>query len=317
MTNHDQGLKLAESIGLVAGVLVDTPTLLVSLLPASECPPARPGLEVYKVTPSPRNGATYFNLRVRGRPTLMALTEGLVSIPPGGAIGLHRLVPALNGTSVPDNFDAHHRDHNHLDNRAENIEPVSKDWHAQHHKAHERRKDPPDDRRHLDPLHLVLELKSPTSGPREGAISTPSTTQTRRDGGPRAPGGNAAGVNPDETGLVGDAGHERMFQDEGQVDEPGHQRRILQSRELRRFGFKHQPALRAHAVLMVLMGLRRKGKEATVAALVAAVTAKSWSPRTAYSTLEALIRAGLVVKQQSGMYSLAAKAFKTVPARKG
>jgi hypothetical protein len=320
VTNHDQGLRLAESLELFTGVLLDTPAVCVSLLPASERPPARPGLEVYKVTPRPRGGTTYFNLRVSGRARLRGLLEGLVTVPDGGTLGVHRLVVALAGVMVPDTYEVHHVDHNHLDNRFENLRPVTKTWHATHHDQHGRLKDPPGHLDRLNNLELAVLFKAPEAtptGPGNGAALTPSTTQARRDAGLRAPGDNAAGVNPDGTERTVDELLERTFQDKGQVDEPGHQRRILQSRELRRFGFKHRPSLRAHAVLMVLMGLRRKGKEATVAALVAAVTAKSWSPRTAYSTLEALIRAGLVVKQQSGMYSLAAKAFKTVPARKG
>lgn len=320
---YTQGFKLAFTPELFTGVLLDTPAVCVGLFRTSECPPASAWRGVYKVTPTKEyDQSTYFNLRVDGDGRLLELIEGFVTVPSGGTLGLHRLVVALAGVAIPDGFEVHHRNHDHLDNRIENLAPVTKAEHKAHHDRHPRLADQPGTLDHYRNLALVVVFKGRAPGNRphdllsSEAADNPTPPVSLRttpgcDGDLPQP--DFVGVNADGIDRTGDRHLERMLQIEGLADEPDHRRRLLYSKELCGLGLKHKSALRARKVLKEL---HRQGGGAVAGVLVSAVTAKSWSPRTAYNTLADVVRLGLVVKEKTGMYFLKREAFKIEPVKK-
>lgn len=229
---------------------------------------------------------------------------------------------ALAGVEIPDGFEVHHRNHDHLDNRIENLAAVPAADHRAHHDLHPRLPDQPNLFNRYRDLHAVVVYKARTPADQLDTLlsseaaddpTRPASLRTTPGCDDRPPHPNAVGVNVDGIDRTGDRYLERMLQIEGLADEPDHRRRLLYSKELCGLGLKHKSALRARKVLKEL---HRQGGGAVAGVLVSAVTAKSWSPRTAYNTLADVVRLGLVVKEKTGMYFLKREAFKVEPVKK-
>lgn len=271
--------KRARDTAIVIGVLVDGIEATIELV-------TEPGPDTAKLTADQRTGGqTYFTFRPA--PWLREiLCERVEGYNPRNPIWLHRAVVALAGQVIPPGHEIHHRNHNHLDNRADNLTVISADEHQAHHDKYPRTTEasqPSLFTRHLyvRAIDKRKKIENLSSVPRLARHS--AHVEQMYDSGDL--------VTILESSNNGVPGVE--------ITEPEYRRRILYSRQIATRGMSRAEAKRLR---IVLVAIHRLGHEATTGRIIDSVAAKSISERTAYRALYALILRGFCYKQKRRYY---------------
>lgn len=293
--------KKAVRAQLLPHVLLEAPVRLELVFEDGE--------DCHKLTPlKPENPQTYFNFTPKGRLASM-LVGNLQGYVRGSSHPLHRVVVAASGLFVPKDCDIHHEDHNHHNNHISNLKVVNRMRHIQYHAT------PGNERFPNDPQ---LSLFTPRNGLRAYVKVTfpapPSTPPGVCAGGGQAGQassgsleGRTASLNPHRLGDVGVSGLESVFDGAGDpFGLPEHRRRTWKARELQRLGL---PRETANAAGRTLRAVRKLGSNARAVPIVALVTAKGASERTAYRALYWLVSEGLIEKHDSRFYRLTEAAW--------
>lgn len=308
------GRKRVSWATLVPGLLVAGKDASLELV-------FEPGDDTVKLTADERSdGQTYFNFRPPAR--LQAIIAPyLQGYKLENPVGLHRAVVAVDGRYVAASEQVHHQDHNHLDNRAENLAPMEASEHQAHHSTPGNERLPDDGHLpfQLNNLHLRITYNQP---PR--VTGAPGGGDEAREDGQQAPTGRgwtgrAAGsprgpVNVDGTGVLDGPLVETSFGVPGAGrDTPDHRRRPRHTREIQRFGLSYSAAKRSRHTLDAV---RKLGEKATAGQIIRLVTAKKHSERAAYESLAWLVSVGWLEQPQSRVYRLTGDAYVVVRARR-
>lgn len=265
------------------------------------------------LTPTHKNKPqSYFNFTPKGK--LATLVSGYLEGWRGQAVPLHRVIVAASGRFVPKDCDIHHRDHNHHNNQAENLEVVDRQWHLDHHKRHPRLPNDPQLAIFTHQNGLRYYLKATFPAP---STTPPGVSEGGRQAGQAllgSPRGRTASLNPHRLGDAGVSGLENVFDEAGDpFGLPEHRRRTWKARELQRLGL---PRETANAAGRALRAVRKLGSNARTVPIVALVTAKGPSSRTAYRALEWLVSEGFIEKHDSRFYRLTDAAWIVESARR-
>lgn len=282
--------KKATTAQLLPGVLLDNDQVRLEMV-------FERGEDCEKLTPTHKDKPqSYFNFTPKGRlaSMLVGYLEGYI---PGTSVPLHRAIVAASGRFVSKDCDIHHIDGNHHNNRADNLEPVDRMWHLEHHAKQPRLANDPQlslfsHRSGLSP-HLRVTF-------RERPATPPGVYEASAEGS----GGwrDYASLNPRHLSDAGVSLLESSFEVPGDpVGLPEYRRRTWKARELQRLGLTRQVA---NAAGWMLRAVRKLGSNARAGQIVPLVTAKGVSLRTAYRALDWLLLEGFIEKHDTRFYRL-------------
>lgn len=323
------GVRRLREPALILGPLFEDDFFRLELLDGVQTDSAQtdnPGVYRCKLSATRPDSAlrqTYYNLRP---PQALAglLAERVSGWRPGNVIPLHRLVAAVSGQAIPEGHQVHHRNHNHLDNRASNLTVVSAEAHTKLHQRHPRLAE-------LRQAHLfgesltltvtvkcadawlLLRLSARAAGHQEPHQYSPdATTFGNRKCSVRLEGAHlnlsSVGANHRQTVVTGPS---EVVPGDAIGVMPDFKRRILLSKELQRFGLRARAALRARKMLSAV---KKSDGRALAGDLVARCTAKMDCERSAWNTLDWLVSGGLIEKTESQTYRLTERAWRVIPA---